>query len=73
MRFGCSPRQAQDGTAGLHVPIRRSHPHKRGYHIYAFGILRLLGKILGILSRLDELKSVTQPLYGGTGDENATL
>ena len=69
----CAARDADDGPAGVHIPIRRAEAREGRDKIHAAGGVDLLRIILCVACLAEEAHLVAQPLDNGPADKDAAL
>ena len=60
--LGGAAGDAQNGTPGIHIPIRCAQTGKGGHDVHAAVVRHLLGVVLGIAAVLNEVHPVPDPL-----------
>ena len=73
MRTRGAARDPQDPAAGVHVPVGRPEPRKRGDQVNPLGVGNALRQHVGFIGVLDQTEPVPQPLHHGPGDEHRAL
>ena len=73
MRLVAAARQADDRTAGVHIPARRAKTGERGHEVHSAVIRHALGQNVALVRRADQTKLVAQPLDGAACIEHTAL
>jgi len=73
VRPGGKACKAQDGAAGVHVPVGRKEPRKGGHKVHPAVIRHRPGDGLRLGRRLDEAEAIAQPLDRGPRDGDGPL
>ena len=73
MRLVAAARQADDRTAGVHIPARRAKTGERGHEVHTAVIRHALGQNVALVRRADQTKLVAQPLDGAASIEHTAL
>ena len=71
--LGGAAGNAHNGTAGVHIPVRRTQTGKGGHDVNAAVVRHLLGVVFRVAAFLDHAQAVAHPLDDGTAYKDAAL